>query len=146
MTCIRPAATSRPTRKAGVGGFTLIEIMIVVLIIGILMAIAYPAYQNNVIRSRRATAGGCLLEAAQFMERYYTTRLTYVGAALPACSADLSRFYAFSFDGAVAARSFKIQAVPRGVQLKDTQCATIKINQTGQKEETGTAASPRDCF
>jgi type IV pilus assembly protein PilE len=56
-------------------GFTLTEIMIVVAIIGIIAAIAYPSYQDSVRKSRRADARAVLLEAAQFMERRYTENL-----------------------------------------------------------------------
>ena len=57
-------------------GFTLIELMVVVAIIAILAAIAYPSYTNHVVKTRRAAATACVMEAAHFMERYYTTNLT----------------------------------------------------------------------
>ena len=58
-------------------GMTLIEVMIVVVIVGILAAIAYPSYQNYVIRANRGAATACLLELSQFMERLYTQNMTY---------------------------------------------------------------------
>ena len=64
-------------------GFTLIEVMIVVVIISILAAIAYPAYQSQLQQSRRIDAQTALLELAQYMERYYTTNGSYTGATLP---------------------------------------------------------------
>jgi len=53
-------------------GFTLVEMMVVVAIVGILSSIAYPSYQNSVMKSRRADAKAALLELANFMERHAT--------------------------------------------------------------------------
>ena len=58
-------------------GFTLVEVMVVVAIIGILAAIAYPSYQDSVVKSKRGAAVSCLMEQVQFMERFYSTNLRY---------------------------------------------------------------------
>lgn len=134
-------------------GFTLIELMIVVAIIAILAAIAYPSYVQHVVKTRRAAAEACLLETAQFMERYYTTKLTYVGAALPAqnCASDLTAHYAFAIKGAPAAptaRTYSVQASPAtGSQQdnKDTKCKVLGLDQTGTKSITGTG-TVGDCW
>lgn len=62
-------------------GITLMELMIVVAILGIISAIAYPAYQDYVTNARRADSQGALLAASNAMERYFTRNGTYVGAA-----------------------------------------------------------------
>jgi type IV pilus assembly protein PilE len=62
-------------------GFTLIELMIVIVIISILAGIALPAYQNYLTKSRRGDAQGALNNFANVMERYYTENYTYEGAA-----------------------------------------------------------------
>ena len=120
-------------------GFTLIEIMIVVVVLGILAAIAYPNYQDYVLRSHRAAATGCLVEISQFMERNRTTTLRYdqdeaAGAINNAriqqlaCTDDLR--YAVSFAEGPAQRSYTLQAVPTGPQVNDS-CGTLKLNQAG---------------
>lgn len=120
-------------------GFTLIELMITVAIVGILAAIAYPSYQSHVVKSRRATAKACLMELAQFMERYYTTHMKYTGASLPAtqCRTDLSGFYTFAFDGAPTASTYTLQATAQGVQLnRDSGCSPLKLAHTGARTPT----------
>ena len=128
-------------------GFSLIELMIVVAIAGILLAVALPSYQSQVLRTRRASAAGCLMEQAQFMERVYASNIRYdqnagAATALPAttCRTDLSASYTFAFtSGQPQARTFTIQAAPSGGQAtNDTRCATLSINQAGTRTTSGT--------
>ena len=79
-------------------GFTLIELMIVVVIIAILASIAYPSYSRYVIKARRTSGAACMMEVAQFAERYYTTHMSYNGVALPntACMQDTSPHYVYA--------------------------------------------------
>lgn len=58
-------------------GFTLIELMIVVAIVGIIAAIAFPSYMDSVRKSRRADAKSTILQVASQEERYYTENIKY---------------------------------------------------------------------
>lgn len=121
-------------------GFTLIEIVIVILIISILAALALPAYQEQVRRSRRAAATGVLLEVVQCAERFHTSNRTYVGSE-PICLVPAVRntdFYNFAFVPAgMRAQTFQIQATPVGVQAVD-RCGILQINQADQRRYSGT--------
>lgn len=68
----------KETRHAG---FTLIELMIVLVVIGVLLMIGLPSYQNSVVRASRNDAQGTLLGFAQAMERFYNQNYSYDGAA-----------------------------------------------------------------
>ncbi|MGY1424268.1 type IV pilin protein [Lysobacter sp. A289] len=138
-------------------GFSLIELMITIVIIAVLAAIAYPSYQNHVIKTRRAAAAACTMEAAQFMERFYTTNMRYNtdrdgnAVALPAsqCANELAIHYGIQLAGGTTATAFSIEAVPvAGSQqaAKDTKCGTLAINQTGAKSVSNAATDPNECW
>lgn len=137
------------------GGFTLIELMIVVAVVAILATIAYASYRDQVIKSRRAAGAACLQERAQYMERYYTTWLSYdptdpaiPRAAIGQCDSEVSPHYQVSIvGGSLGAKTFTLQAVPQGGQATgDTKCGTLTLTAKGVRGESGTATSANDCW
>ena len=124
-------------------GFTLIELMIVVVVIAILAAIAYPSYQNQVQKTRRADAQTGLLQAAQLLERCFTRTNTYVGCGLPTYNGAQTSpdgFYAISFaDGEPTATTFELEAAPQGPQAQDP-CGTLTLTHVGERDSDGNAA------
>lgn len=135
------------TRRAA--GFSLIELMIVVAIVGILAAIAYPSYVNSIMRSNRAAARACLTNFATHMERFYTTNMRYdedlggTAITLPqlecASNNDTGQHYDYGFPtGQPTQNTFTLEAVPKGVQAsRDSECGTLSLTQTGARNASG---------
>lgn len=136
--------------KSRMLGFTLIELMIVVAIVAILAAIAYPSYEESVRRSRRTDAKAVLIEAAQWMERFYTSNLRYdqdINGALvtsagqfPGSGLTMSprggpAFYNIGLQ-AVTQSSFTLRAVAVGAQSNDP-CGNFTLTEAGVRNVTG---------
>jgi len=101
-------------------GFTLIELMIVVVVLGIIAAIAFPAYTQYVQQTRRADATSSLLNAAQQLERCFTRTNSYAGCGDPRGErASSDRFY--DIGGDIEEDSFTLIASPNtdGAQAGD---------------------------
>lgn len=147
--------TTSPIIKARQSGFTLIELMVVVAVIAILGAIAYPSYQAHINKSRRADAQVGLVELAQFMERHYTSNGGYlsngnagVAPALPFTSTpkgSANSFYTLSLDeGVLTAQAYVLQAVPMNAMTGD-KCGTLTLSSTGVKGQAA-GLSLRECW
>lgn len=130
-------------------GFTLIELIVVIAIIGILASIAYPSYQNSVLKSRRTDGKNALMSAAGIQESYYSSNNSYsdtiadiggntsdegfysVAVTNPSCSSTVN--------GVTLYNCFTLTATATGTQTKDTGCTTLTLLHTGVK-------SPTECW
>lgn len=138
-----------------VAGFTLIELMIVVAIIGILSSIAYPSYVESVRKSKRSDARAQLVEVASFMQKFYSQNDRFDQAnndaempiVLPLALTTVPRggagtpYYKISFVAdSLTKRGFTLQAVPNGSMAGD-KCGALRLNQVGQRTVSGASAS-----
>ena len=118
-------------------GFTLIELMIVVAIIGILAAIAYPSYQEYVRRTHRSEIATLLTSAAQTLERHYSKAGRYANTT-EVITADPvgNAFYTLKVER--LAQTFTLTATPIATtMMKGDKCGSFKITQTGERSNTG---------
>ena len=120
-------------------GFTLIELMITVAIVGILGAIAYPSYTEYVRRGHRAEARAGLLQAQQWLERAATATGTY--PATEGFPSNLAKVPNDRYDITYAATGnpvtgFTLTATPKGAQLND-KCGNYTLTNTGVRGAKG---------
>ncbi|GGD11434.1 type IV pilin protein [Halopseudomonas salina] len=116
-------------------GFTLIELMIAVAVVGILAAIAYPSYQEQVRQTRRAEVASALLENAQLLERHFTRHGAYdTGAVVLATQSPTSGAAIYTIAAVRGADTYTLTAaaVSGGLMAGDT-CAIYTFNQVGQR-------------
>ena len=120
-------------------GFTLVELMIVIAIIGILAAVGYPAYTSAVKKANRADGIDSLLSLASRMEEYYMNNDTYAGATINAAGTGTvgsnktsDDLYTLSITSATAF-AYTLTATPK---TADPECGSLILNSLGQKSDS----------
>lgn len=137
-------------------GFTLIELMIVVAVVGVLSLVAWPSYQNQIRKGARAEAKTALLKTASALERYYTdhncypsagatcdsattSALAFTALGVPAFSGDNTTTSKYDLVVTVTAQAFTITATPRAA---DPECGNLTYtNTTAKGSSIGTVAT-----
>ena len=146
-------AASMSARPGSAHGFTLVELMFAVAIVGILVAVAYPTFTQQISKSRRADAKSTLLGCAQMLERYNTQSGNYSAATdaavTSACVGTTKNGY-YSLPGGnipttAGAGTFLIQATPLGRQAGDA-CGTFSYTQDGTKGVSGATLASASCW
>lgn len=140
-------------------GFTLLELMITVVVISILAAIAYPSYQQYILRGNRAEGQAVLNDAAARQERYYAQNNAYTddltklnmrnssGSGTTASVQSDTGLYTVTLSTTAAnSGGYLLTATPRRApQTSDSQCTTLTLDALGVKGSTGTATAA-DCW
>jgi type IV pilus assembly protein PilE len=139
-------------------GYSVVELMVVVLVLSILAGLAYPSYQSTIRKTRRQEAISAMMVVAQEMERYHTIYNAYVDitvAAPPrpklyAVPASVSEYYTFSISSSIAAptafagtsQQYQIRIEAKGAQLKDNaECRLLTYDSTQKKGPTAAAVN-----
>jgi type IV pilus assembly protein PilE len=140
---------NKSTKKQG--GFTLLELMIVVAIVAILAAIAFPSYTNYVQRGNRAEGRAYLMNAAALLERYYSDNNRYATAAntMPATVAAAAGAtsetgkYTGSMTVSTPYQTYTLTATQN---FNDVDCGNLTLTHAGVKGRTGAGMSVDDCW
>jgi type IV pilus assembly protein PilE len=122
--------------KKRVAGFTLVELMVVVAIVGILAAIAYPSYMDKIMRGRRSAAEAYLMDLAQRQQQYFTDARVYapdVATLNDPVPGEVVNYYAVQIATGATPPTFVITATAIGTQASD---GNLTIDNTGAKTPT----------
>ena len=125
----------RAMTKTRVDGFTLVELLVAMVIVGILGAIAYPSYLAYILKAHRADAQTTLSQYQMALERCYSQNFAYNAACggLPAFPvASPQGYYSIQISN-LGATTYTLTATPVGMQVRDTTCATMSLNQANVK-------------
>jgi type IV pilus assembly protein PilE len=135
---------SRGKAKGKVSGMTLIELLIVVTVMGILLAIAVPAYSSYMLRVHRTEAIRMLLQASMCQERIYAGRSSYDTSQCHP-SSEHQRYQITYASPDTRDRSYIAMATPKGAQLDDP-CGSLSLDQNGARGISARDISVMKCW
>ena len=125
-------------------GFTLIEIMIVIAIIGIIITIAAPSYTEYLKKGRRAEVVSLLSEQAQILERFYTKNNVYTGITGLSTGNDF-----YTITPTIADQTFLLTATRKaGTTMATDKCGDFTLTNTGVRSmnKATTGLTTKDCW
>lgn len=112
------------------GGFTLIELMIVIAVIAILLGVALPSYRDYVVRANRSEALEILLTTAACQERIYTKLNRYDTARCDSAATTVNGYYTISMTTSNANQNYALTATPQNSQTEDS-CGNLTLTDQG---------------
>ncbi len=140
-----------------IAGFTLVELMAVILVLGILVAIAIPSYQGFVIRGYRSEGMALLNDAAAREERFFAQNNSYVTAQANVAQLGMPHTtgttvnsptgkYTLAVSQAANDGGYTLTANRQGVQLRDTDCGNLTLDATGKRGASASGADVNACW
>ncbi|MGB0513331.1 MAG: type IV pilin protein [Wenzhouxiangellaceae bacterium] len=142
---INSARRSSSLRNAG---FTLVELLVAMAILGIVLGVAIPNYRQWVLESGRSEAMSVLMQGAQTLERCFTRYSAYNdgNCALGAGDTVMSENNKYQLTvSTVTANTFSLTAAPQGKQAEDTKCGSFTLSNTGARG-VSTGTDPAECW
>jgi type IV pilus assembly protein PilE len=120
-------------------GFTLLEMLITLAVIGILSALAYPSYRDHVLRARRSEAFGTLSAVAQAQDRWRAKHTEYASSLADLgidATSKPGRYYLIEIQPHESLNHTHFTAIARatGTQRADTRCALLRLGQHGKQQ------------
>jgi type IV pilus assembly protein PilE len=117
--------------RSNIRGFTLVELMVVIVIVAILAAVAIPGYRAHVLRAQRTDATGALLRISAAQERFFLQNNTYSATLGPLNITTPTDGGTYNLTLVAAGNTYTATATAIGSQADDTKCTSFTVNQNG---------------
>lgn len=146
--CFSSSKSTKIRNLKSSAGFTLVELMIVVVIVGILATVAYPGYQEYLRRAKRAEARNMLVQIAAEQERYYSdnnsygtlTNLGYTGTV----TSETGHYTIAIANLTANGQAYDVTATP--ATFTDAKCGVLTLDQSGTKQFGGSGGDLSTCW